>query len=95
MFHLLEVSLDVLWKSISEFMNFNFTIVVCIESVESQLNVFFRHQFLVINSSREEFLEIDFAISIKITLFDYGFPSAIIVEGATEKTSSILDFFFA
>jgi len=56
------------------------------------LNIFFSHKLLVINCSREEFLEIDFAISIKITLFDYGFPFAIVVEGATEKTTSFLDF---
>jgi len=49
----------------------------------------------VINCSSEEFLEINFAISIKITFGENGFPFAIVVKSASEKRTSFLDFFLA
>lgn len=53
-------------NDIIEFTDFNSTIAVCIEKVESNLDVLICHQFFLINSCGQEFFVIDHTISIQI-----------------------------
>jgi hypothetical protein len=71
-------------KHFLQLMNFDFSIAVNIECSESNHEIIFAKQFLVVNSRSVELLKINGTVSIKITVLKDGLPF-IFAEGETWK----------
>ena len=86
----LKISFSICRQGISELSQVNVSITVCVKSFEGDGYIFLGHHFLMIDCSSEKFLEIDFAITIKITRFEHLFPFVIAITKMLSKQSTCL-----